>query len=410
MKKRKQFKLLMKEAENDVVLLQKEFLALQIEVGAGTGVESELKGLKQEWRMKEQLLRSLATRSSTVHSKKIKLLRVNLKAHITRHKKIAKVPPIIFSVTSKSVALQDVLKGVKFRRASLSRWLSNSPNFLIEKDLIAHKQAFKLLKDIDILVNKVKKISRIRQEINGLKKAISDAVKFIDCNQSLISHCCSILTSSLEALKPHVPESAEVNSLSIMNGSLKAQGDINIENGRGSYREHYDNQITNETAVIHALQNEIMLTDEDMTAILRDCETDFSNINVDEFFLPLEDAGYMKSDFNYDREPFVASADKETEDQATVDICNSEEANTQFSTAAGERLLSLSAYEYEPSTSCQITAESSACKLINTDTRSSDDLVMHLLFEEACDFTTDSWSWLDQFLERSKYDDGDIRN
>jgi hypothetical protein len=49
-------------------------------------------------------------------------------------------------------------------------------------------QAFQLLKDIDILVKKVQKISKMRQEVTSLKKAVDDVVKFLQSNKSLISY------------------------------------------------------------------------------------------------------------------------------------------------------------------------------------------------------------------------------
>jgi hypothetical protein len=115
--------------------------------------------------MKEQLLRLFAARSSTAYSKKIKLLRVTLKSHIMRSKKAAKISAIILSCTSKTLPLPDVLKDVKFRRASFNRWLSNSPRSLHEEASIVHKQSFKLLQDIDVLVEEVKKFSKVIQGI-----------------------------------------------------------------------------------------------------------------------------------------------------------------------------------------------------------------------------------------------------
>jgi hypothetical protein len=410
-KRNRQFKLLLREAENDLLVLQKESHALQAEIGSAVGLEEELKGLKQQWRMKEQLLRSLATRSSTEHSKKIKLLRVNLNSHIMRHKKAAKVPPVILSCTSKPLPLQDVLKNVKCRRASLSRWLSNSPNFLIEKNLIVHKQAFKLLKDIDILVNKAKKISKMRQEMNGLKKAVGDAVKFLDCNRSLISHCCSILASSLEALKPHVPEEcAKVNSLSIKNDALKPETppeDTNTQSEGGSCPEHLDNQVSKALEAIPAAESDIMLTDDDITAIMGDFETGFSDIKFDDIFLPFEDIDYTKNDSDCNRDPVVASTDKDIEVQQAVDTCSSENDNSQFSSVIEGALSPRSDYENCPSASCSVATASATASATAT---SSDDLVLHDLFQEACDFSTDSWSWLDPFLERNGSEDGDVPN
>lgn len=49
-------------------------------------------------------------------------------------------------------------------------------------------QAFKLLQHIDILVKKVQKNSKMRQEVTSLKKAVGDVIKFLQSNKNLISY------------------------------------------------------------------------------------------------------------------------------------------------------------------------------------------------------------------------------
>jgi hypothetical protein len=437
MKRDKQFKLRMKEAENDLLLLQKEAFALQTEVDTGAGAETELKSLKKEWLMKEKLLRFLATRSPKAYSKKIKLLRVTSKSHIIRNKKAAKIPPVILSCTSKTLPLQDVLKDVKFRRTSFNRWLSNSPYSLSAEALRVHKQSFKLLQDIDVLAKKLKKILKMRQEVIGLKKAVGDAVKFLESNRSLITHCCSTLTSSLGALKPHLSEECVklentdvISVLNVLNTQydvLKAQeetlnNDVIVESGRSSYQGYYANRFTNVAGVIPALQNAITITDDEIEAILRDCETEFPNRNFDEVFIPFEDVDYTENNSSYDGDYFITSTDKETEVQKAADTCNYEKDSTQFRSCARGTLLPLAAYEDGPSTASQITTDSSTIKRKQTSTcntkvcnlpeeRTSvdeNDMIIHHLVQETCDVSVDPWSWLDPFLERNKPDDGDI--
>jgi hypothetical protein len=436
MKKNKRFKLLVKEAENDLLLLQKEAFALQTELDAAAGTEAELESLKEQWLMKERLLRFIATRSSKKCSTKIKLLRVTARSHIMRNKNIAKAP-IILSCTSKTLPLEDVLKDVKFRRASFNRWLSNSSYSLFEEALIAHKQSFILLQDIDILAKRVKKILKMRQEIICLKKAVGDIAKFIESNQSLISRCSSTLTSSWEALKPHFPEEcAKVknkdvksvsNFLNAQNNILKIQeealnNDINTESCRSSYQGDYENPVANVPEVIPALQNAITITDDDIESILRDCITEFPNRNFDEVSIPFENFGYTEYNSSYDWDSFITSTDKETEVQKSADTCNYEKDNTQFRSGDGGTLLTLAAYEDVPSTSCQITVDSSRVTRKQTCTCNTkvcnlpeehagadeNDVVIHHLVQEPCVPSTDSWSCFGLFLERSKHDDGDI--
>jgi hypothetical protein len=436
MKKDERFKLLIKEAENDLFLLQKEALALQTELDAAAGTEAELKILKEQWLKKEQLLRFLAIRSSKKCSTKIRLLRITATSHIMRTRKAAKTP-VILSCTSKTLPLQDVLKGVKFRRASFNRWLSNSPYSLSEEALIVHKQSFVLLQDIDILANRVKQILKMRQEVKGLKKAVGDIVKFLESNQSLISPWCSTLTSSWEILKPYIPEECAKekntdvksvsNFLNIPNNVLKTHeeilsNDINTGSGRGSYQGDYETRATNVPEVIPALQNEIMITDDDIEAILRDCETEFPNRNFDEVSIPFEYVDCTENNSSYDCDSFISSTDKETEVQKAADTCNYEKDNTQFRSDARGTLLAFAACEDVSSTACQLTAYSStvtrkeACTY-NTNVCNlpeehasvdESDVFIHHSMQDACDLSTDFLSWLDPFSERSKHDDGDI--
>jgi hypothetical protein len=436
MKKGKRFKLLIKEAENDLLLLQKEAFALQTELDTAAGTETELESLKQQWLMKEQLLRFLATRSWNKCSKKIKLLRVTVSSYIMRNKKAAKAP-IILSCTSKALPLQDVLKDVKFRRASFNRWLSNSSYSLSEEALTAHKQSFIVLQDIEILAKRVKKILKMKREIICLKKVIGDIAEFIESNQSLISRCSSTLTSSWEALKPYFPEEcAEVkntdvksvsNVFNTQNNILQVQeetlsNDINTESGRSSYQVDYENRGTIVPEVIPALQNAITITDDDIEAILRDCNSEFSNRNFDVVSIPFEDVDHIENNSSCDWSSFITSTDKETEVQKSADTCNYEKDNTQFRSGARETLLAFAAYEDVSSTAYQITADSSRITQKQTCTSSTklcnlheehasvdeNDMVIHHLMQEDCDLSTDSWSCLDPFLERSKHDDGEI--
>jgi hypothetical protein len=436
MKRNKQFKRLIKEAENNLLLLQKEAFALQTKVNAGAGIEAELKSLKKEWLMKEKLLRVLATRSPTAYRKKIKLLRVTSQSHITRNRKEAKIPPIILSCTSKTLPLQDVLKDAKFRTASFNRWLSNSPYSLFAEALRVQKQSFVLIRDIDLLAKKLRKILKMRQEVICLKKAIGDTVKFLKSNQSLISHCCSTLTSSWEALRTHFSEQcakvkntdviSDLNSLNTQYGVLKAQeenlnNDVIAETG-SSYQGDYANQITNVAEVIPALQNAIMVTGDEIEAILRDCETKFPNRNVDAAPTPFEDVDYRENNSSYDGNFFITSTDKESEVQKAAKTCNYEKDNKQFRSCAREIFLPLAAYEDGPSTACEITADSSTIKRKQTRTCNTkvhhfpeehtsvdeNDVVTHHLEQEACDLSEDPWSWIEPFLERNKPDDGDI--
>jgi hypothetical protein len=88
-----------------VLLLQKEASVLQAEVDTGGDTEAELQSLKQQWHVKEQILRVLATRNSTTCRKKIKQLRVKLRTYITRNKRLAKRPTAILSCTHKGNTL-----------------------------------------------------------------------------------------------------------------------------------------------------------------------------------------------------------------------------------------------------------------------------------------------------------------
>jgi hypothetical protein len=419
MEKGKQFQLLMEEAEDDLLLLQTEAFALQTEVNAGTGIEAELQCWKQQWQMKEQIFRSLATKSPIALSKEMRLLRTNSKSYIMRIKKAAKIPPVIFSCTAKTLPLQDVLNDVQCRRASFSRWLSNSPYLLLEKELVVQKQAYMLLKDIDILVKKVNKISKMRKEINGLKKAVSDTGNFLENNKSLISRWCSILTTSWEALKPYFPEehgnvtNADVksvlNSNTTQNNSLKTQEETlndatDIESGQGFYQKNLDNQFTNQPEVSSTLQNEIDITDDDIEAILRDIETEIAKRNFNETPLPSEGADYTNID--YDWNSFVASTDTETKVQKAVDISNYED-NINFGSGAREEIFPPFAYEDGSSALCQTTAENSTVK--QKQTCACNDEIMHDLLQEAY-VSSDSLSWLDQLLERNEPDGGVIMN
>jgi hypothetical protein len=59
MKRDKQFNLQMEEAENELLLFETEAFALETEIDARAGTKAELKSLKKEWLVKEQLLRLL---------------------------------------------------------------------------------------------------------------------------------------------------------------------------------------------------------------------------------------------------------------------------------------------------------------------------------------------------------------
>jgi hypothetical protein len=84
-----------------LLVLQKEACALQADVDAGADIEAELKSLKQQWHMKEQALRMLATRNSMTWRKKVKQLRITLRSHIMKNKRVAKIPSVILSCTRK---------------------------------------------------------------------------------------------------------------------------------------------------------------------------------------------------------------------------------------------------------------------------------------------------------------------
>lgn len=436
MKKDKRFKLMIKEAENDMFLLQKEAFALQTELNAAAGMAAELKSLKEQWLIKERLLRLLATRSSKKCSTEIKLLRVTASSHIMRNKKAAKAP-VILSCTSKAHPLQDVLKNVKFRRATFNRWLSKSSYSLSEEALVAHKQSFVLLQDIEILAKRVKKMLKMRQEVTGLKKALGDIVEFLESNQSSVSRWCSTLTSSFETLKPYFPEErAKVKNTDIERVSdflitpynvLKTQeellnNDINTESGRGSYQGDCENRVTNVQEVIPALQSAIVINDDDIEAILEDCQIDFPNRNLDKVSIPFDYVDCTEMNYSFDLDFFITSSNKEIEVQKAADTCNYEKDNTQFKSDARGTLLTLSAYEDVSFTACQLTADSSTVarkqtftcdtKVCNLpeDHASVDEnvVVIQPLVQEACDLTTGSWHRRHPFLERSKHDDGDI--
>jgi hypothetical protein len=422
MKKYKQFKRLMKEAENDLLFLQKEASALKAKVAAGAGTEAELKSLKKQWLKKEQLLRLLASRGSVTYRKKIHILRVTLKSRIKRYnQEAAKTPPIIFC-TSKTLPLDDVLKDVKFRRASFNRWLSNSPYSLLQDVLILHKQSFKLLRDIDVLVKKVNKISKLRQAVKGFKKAIDDTDKFIESNQTFISYWNSILTSTWEALMPHCPEACEnvmnsrdvksvLNSLNTQNNALKAHeetlnNDADIESDRGSYQGNFENQVINVPEVIPALQNASMDNEDDIDTILKATIVAFFNSNSDEVPVLTENLGSTENNSSYEGDVFITSSEKETEIQKAAGVCNYGK-DTQFRANAREALLPFAAYVDGPSTACPNTADNSTIKWKQTCTchakgcnlpeehASVDDkdVVIHYSVQDACDHSMDPWSW-----------------
>lgn len=63
-------------------------------------------------------------------------------------------------------------------------------------------QAFTILKDINILVKKVQKISKMRQEVTSLKKAVGDTVEFLESNRSLIIDFCSMVSARYILKRP----------------------------------------------------------------------------------------------------------------------------------------------------------------------------------------------------------------
>jgi hypothetical protein len=65
-------------------------------------------------------------------------------------------------------------------------------------------QVFHLLKDINILVRKVQKVSKMRQEMTGLKKALADTKNFLESNQSLSTDFSSVV-SARYTVRPQSP-------------------------------------------------------------------------------------------------------------------------------------------------------------------------------------------------------------
>jgi len=55
-------------------------------------------------------------------------------------------------------------------------------------------QVFKLLGEITVHVKDVRKISRNKEEIIGLKKAVDDTVSYLESNRSLVSHWFSTVS------------------------------------------------------------------------------------------------------------------------------------------------------------------------------------------------------------------------
>jgi hypothetical protein len=81
-------------------MLQKEASALQATVDAGADAEAELERLKDQWFMKEQILRALATGNSIEYRSKVKQLRVKLKAYVMQKRRAARKLTDISSCTS----------------------------------------------------------------------------------------------------------------------------------------------------------------------------------------------------------------------------------------------------------------------------------------------------------------------
>ena len=55
-------------------------------------------------------------------------------------------------------------------------------------------QVFRLLDEITVHVKDVQKISRTKEEIIGLKKAVNDTVNYLESNRSLVSHWFSTVS------------------------------------------------------------------------------------------------------------------------------------------------------------------------------------------------------------------------
>jgi hypothetical protein len=83
-----------------VFLLQKEAFALQAAVDAGADMGAELETLKDQWFMKERMLRALATRNSIQCRSKIKKFRVKLKTYVTQKRRAARKLTEILSCTA----------------------------------------------------------------------------------------------------------------------------------------------------------------------------------------------------------------------------------------------------------------------------------------------------------------------
>ena len=73
-------------------------------------------------------------------------------------------------------------------------------------------QVFKLLHDITVHVKDVEKISRTKEEIIGLKKAVNDTVNYLESNPSLISQFFS--TVSVWCLRCRQTAQAFTNAIS----------------------------------------------------------------------------------------------------------------------------------------------------------------------------------------------------
>ena len=83
-----------------LLLLQKEACALHAIVQTRADTESELKTLKEQWSMKQRVLRTLATKNSVEHRKRTKQFRERLEAYVRLQKKKARKATVIPSCTS----------------------------------------------------------------------------------------------------------------------------------------------------------------------------------------------------------------------------------------------------------------------------------------------------------------------
>jgi hypothetical protein len=113
MKGEEQFKVFMKQTENDLLLLDKEACVLQAEADVGAATEAQPLTLNQQRLMTEQIIRMLATVHSMTYSTNIKLLGVTSKPHIMRNKSVATNNSSHFEFIFKNRPLHYILQDVK---------------------------------------------------------------------------------------------------------------------------------------------------------------------------------------------------------------------------------------------------------------------------------------------------------